>query len=101
MYRLYSGTDHHYTTSSVERDSLVKAGWKDEGIGWYSENLKTADDAENIHVYRVFNPNVVPTAPTNNSGSHHYTTDASERDSLVKAGWKDEGTGWYASKVNS
>lgn len=101
VYRLYSGTDHHYTTSSVERDSLVKAGWKDEGIGWYSENLKTADDAENIHVYRVFNPNVVPTAPTNNSGSHHYTTDASERDSLVKAGWKDEGTGWYASKVNS
>lgn len=101
VYRLYSGTDHHYTTSSTERDNLVKVGWKDEGIGWYSENVKTAEDAENICVYRLFNPNVVPTAPTNNSGSHHYTTDASERDTLVKVGWKYEGIGWYAAKAES
>jgi hypothetical protein len=26
---------HHYTVSAVERDSLKKVGWKDEGIGWY------------------------------------------------------------------
>lgn len=101
VYRLYSGTDHHYTTSSAERDSLVKAGWKDEGIGWYSENFRAAEGATNVHVYRLFNPNVVPTAPTNNSGSHHYTVDSAERDSLVKIGWKNEGTGWYAAKTNT
>ena len=27
--------DDHYTTSESERNNLVKAGWKDEGIAWY------------------------------------------------------------------
>lgn len=90
VYRLYSGTDHHYTTSLAEKQSLVKAGWKDEGIGWYS------DDQKRVGLHRVFNPNVNPSAPTNNSGSHHYTISTGEKDSLVKAGWNYENIGWYA-----
>ncbi|MBV7392421.1 hypothetical protein KUA55_17320 [Enterococcus sp. ALS3] len=40
MYRLYNPNakagSHHYTLSSTERDNLVQAGWKSEGIGFYS-----------------------------------------------------------------
>ena len=89
VYRLYSGTDHHYTTSVVERDHLTSVGWSDEGIGWYS------DDNEGIGLHRLFNPNVDSNAPTNNSGSHHYTTSEVERDHLVSIGWRYEDFGWY------
>lgn len=92
VYRLYSGTDHHYCTSEVERNSLLDAGWKDEGIGWYS------DDEHRVSLYRQFNPNVDPGAPSNNSGSHNYTTSRDEHSSLVANGWRDEGVGWHAIK---
>lgn len=92
VYRLYSGSDHHYTISKNERDGLIKAGWKYEGIGWYS------DDAKGVPLYRQYNPNVNPEARRNNSGSHNYTTSKSERNNLVRLGWKDEGVGWYGVK---
>ena len=95
VYRLYSGTDHHYTMSTVERDDLVSRGWtlegeNAEGIAWYS------DDAKTVPLYRQFNPNVDPSAPTGNSGSHNYTTSLDEHNSLVSIGWHDENIGWYA-----
>lgn len=94
VYRLYSGTDHHYTTSAVERDSLVDSGWLDEGIGWYS------DDSRRIPLYRQFNPNVDPSAPTNNSGSHNYTISLQEHNLLVKEYlWHDEAIAWYGVDV--
>ena len=94
VYRLYSGTDHHYTTSVVERDHLISVGWtlegdNAEGIAWYS------DDAKGIGLHRLFNPNVDPSAPFNNSGSHHYTTSEVERDHLISVGWQYEGIGWH------
>ncbi|HJJ00458.1 MAG TPA: hypothetical protein OIM11_04845 [Coriobacteriaceae bacterium] len=89
VYRLYSGTDHHYTTSAYERNELLKVGWSDEGIGWYS------DEAMGVGLHRLFNPNVDPNAPRNNSGSHHYTTSDEERDHLVSIGWRYEDYGWY------
>ena len=92
VYRLYSGTDHHYTMDASERDMLKRAGWRYEGIGWYS------DDAKGVPLYRQFNPNVQPSAPRNNSGSHNYTKDKSEHNRLVAIGWKGEGVGWYGVK---
>lgn len=94
VYRLYSGTDHHYTPSAEERDSLVRSGWTYEGVGWYS------DDAEGVPLYRQFNPHVNPSASTNNSGSHNYTTSTGENDYLVSAGWKAEGIGWYGKSIH-
>lgn len=93
VFRLYSGTDHHYTTSAGERDSLQSVGWSYEGIGWYS------DDAKGIPLYRQYNPNVDPNAPTNNSGSHNYTTSLAEHNSLVSIGWQGEGIAWYGCKA--
>lgn len=87
VYRLYSGTDHHYTTDAAEKDWLTTQGWSYEGIGWYSAEKGTG-------LHRLYNPHVDPSAARNNSGSHHYTTSAAERDSLVAQGWKYEGMAW-------
>lgn len=38
-------------------------------------------------VFRLYNPN---------TGFHHYTTDAGEKDSLMGAGWRFEGEAWRA-----
>lgn len=65
-----------------ERDHLIRAGWTDEGIGWYS------DDAQGVPLYRQYNPNA-------KSGSHNYTTDPNENAFLVRNGWNAEGIGWY------
>ena len=94
VYRLYSGTDHHYTMSIVERDHLIDVGWtlegdNAEGIAWYS------DDQKRVPLYRQFNPNVDPTAPLNNSGSHNYTTSLEEHEQLISIGWRGEDVGWY------
>lgn len=83
MFRLYNPNsgEHFYTASEYERDSVVKAGWDYEGVGWIAPD-------EGDPVYRLYNPN---------AGDHHYTTSAFERDSLVRAGWDYEGIGWYSA----
>lgn len=74
--------EHFYTASSVERDSLVNAGWRYEGIGW------VAPETSSTPVYRLY------------SGTdHHYTTSSYERDSLIAFGWRYEGIGWYSEDV--
>ncbi len=84
MYRLYnrSSGEHFYTRSTSERQSLIRVGWVDEGIGWYAP-------ISGKPVYRLYNPN---------SGDHHYTLSKNERDTLVGIGWKDEGIGWYSDQ---
>jgi hypothetical protein len=75
MNRLYNPNsgEHFYTASTGEKNSLVKVGWKDEGIGW------TAPDSGEA-VYRVYNPNA-------KGGDHYYTKNLSEAQGLVKLGW--------------
>jgi hypothetical protein len=87
MYRVYNGNsgEHFYTSSTSERDSLIRLGWSDEGIGWYAPSTGSP-------VYRLYNAN---------GGEHHYTLSASERDRLVAVGWKYEGIGWYSASSNT
>lgn len=84
MYRLYNryNGEHFYTSSTKERDSLAKAGWRSEGVGWVAP-------ASGTPVYRLYNPYVT-------GGDHHYTMSVKERDSLKRAGWRAEGIGWYS-----
>lgn len=82
MYRMYNRvtSEHFYTASAYERDSLAKGDWNYEGIGWIAAS-------GGVPVYRLYNPSL---------GDHHYTTSAYERDSLVRnSGWNYEGVGWY------
>ena len=85
MYRLYNPNsgEHFYTASTIERDSVIAAGWNDEGIGWTAPT-------SGIQVYRLYN---------SYAGEHHYTTSAEERDMLVSVGWTWEEGGWF-SDVN-
>lgn len=82
MYRMYnpSNGEHFFTKDVGERDSLQRAGWKYEGVGW------TAPDF-GYDVFRLYNPK---------AGDHHYTMNYGERLMLVRSGWKFEGVGWYS-----
>ncbi len=85
MYRMYNQHtgEHFYTKDINEKYSLITAGWKYEGVGWY------APKSSKTPVYRLYNPYV-------NGGDHYYTTSGNEKNKLVKAGWKYEGIGWYS-----
>lgn len=87
MYRLYNPNsgEHFYTASTKERDTVIAAGWNNEGIGWY-------EPIDGDPVYRLYNPN---------AGEHHYTLSAAERDNLIKAGWRYEGIGWNSDPQKS
>lgn len=82
LYRLYNPNIglHFYTQSLDEHNSLVKLGWKSEGIAWHSP-------VTGAPVYRLYNPN---------QGTHHFTTNASEKDHLVTVGWRYEGVAFYS-----
>lgn len=91
IYRMYNPNtgEHFYTKLYVERDSLMKAGWNYEGIGW---TAPASDENGSTPVYRVYSP----------AGSDHfYTTSAYEKDMLVKKGWRDEGIAWYTDGLHS
>jgi len=79
LYNPYSG-EHFYTSDLSERDMLVTAGWRYEGVAWNAPTSGTP-------VYRVYNPY---------TGDHHYTINYSEIEMLVNAGWRYEGIGWYS-----
>lgn len=64
-----SVNDNATTTSGALRSGVLSIG---------------TDEAA---VYRMYNPN---------SYEHFYTTNASERDNLIAAGWNYESIGWYA-----
>lgn len=82
MFRLYNPNsgEHFYTAQAHEKDYLVQAGWRYEGIGWFAP-------ADGTPVWRLYNPN---------AGDHHYTIQDHERAALISIGWKDEGMGWYS-----
>ena len=87
MYRLYNPNsgEHFYTASTIERDSVIAAGWNDEGIGWTAPT-------SGIQVYRLYN---------SFAGEHHYTTSEAERDMLVSVGWTWEEGGWFSDPDES
>lgn len=81
LYNPVSG-EHFYTSNETEKTCLLKAGWLDEGFGWYSPH------SSEVPVYRLYNPN---------AGDHHYTISEKERNYLAAHGWRYEGIGWYSS----
>lgn len=82
VYRIYNPNsgEHFYTGNGTEVNNLKKAGWKDEGLGWFAPSSGS-------NVYRLYNPN---------AGDHHYTMNLNEKNNLVKVGWKYEGVSWYS-----
>ncbi|MCI1223588.1 MAG: InlB B-repeat-containing protein [Bifidobacterium subtile] len=85
VYNHYSGL-HHYTTSLVEKNKLVKLGWKYEGVSFKAARQGSASGLK--PVYREYNPY---------SGNHNWTLNQAEHNRLVKLGWRSEGVAWYAN----
>lgn len=88
VYRVYNPNsgEHLFTISSYEKNSLLKLGWKSEGVAFHSGG-KTP-------VYRLYNPHA-------GVGAHLDTANAYEKTVLQKTGWKYEGVAWYAEGQGS
>ncbi|MFV0528716.1 MAG: InlB B-repeat-containing protein [Lachnospiraceae bacterium] len=79
LYNPNSG-EHFYTITASERDEVIAAGWKYEGISWIAA-------LDGHPVFRVYNTV---------TGEHIFSMDTKERDRLLALGWKDEGIGFYS-----
>lgn len=77
LYNAHSG-EHFYTAGDVEYQTLMKAGWHDEGIGFTMADYGTP-------VYRLYRP----------GGKHLFTTSETERDVLKANKWLYEGVAFY------
>ncbi len=90
MHRLYNRWtgEHFYTSSSSEKDGLVKKGWSYEGVGW------TAPSTSSKPVYRLYNKYV-------SGGDHHYTMDESEKNELVEKGWLMRGLDGIQTQIKA
>ncbi|MDE5757329.1 MAG: hypothetical protein K2H85_01825, partial [Allobaculum sp.] len=93
VYRLLNPNngDHHYTTDKNEFNTLPTYGWVAEGVAFFSADK---DNPENVLLHRLYNPNAT------GAGSHHYTADTNERDTLVEKGWTYEGLAWAGLPAN-
>ncbi|WP_165782678.1 InlB B-repeat-containing protein [Bifidobacterium margollesii] len=92
VYREYNrrSGNHNWTLNKREHDMLVRLGWRDEGIAWYTS--PTGRD-----VYRLYNPKPYHKPANgrgNGGGEHVYTTSYGEYRAVVKAGWRGEGVAW-------
>lgn len=92
VYRLYnpnatSGA-HHYTTDAAERDALVDAGWRDEGIGWTAVLGRRFlfDDSQPEYVYVAAEALNVP--ENEPYITYSLTEEGPSKDGVVKEGMK-------------
>lgn len=83
IYRLYNPNsgEHFYTGDYVEKQALVKIGWRNEGPEWNAPLIS------NTPIYRLYNPN---------NGDHHYTSNQNEVKTLSSLGWRNEGIKLYS-----
>jgi hypothetical protein len=77
------GVGNFYTTSEAIRDSFINDGFEDLGVAW------KAPIKSDKPVYMLFN--------ANDPSEYFYTTNKTEYDGLVLAGWKGRGIVFYAS----
>lgn len=124
VYRLFHPTtkNYAYTTSTNERASLVKKGWKYEGVAWKTETTKgervyrlyngkyyfytkNVTEYKNLTkkgwkpegtAYRSYGPVRIMRLVNPKTKQYFYTRHTSERDKLVSRGWKSEGTAWFS-----
>lgn len=90
VYRFGSmpGNRHFWTTDIYERDNMINAGYRYEGVAWTAVNSAT-----NSPVYRLYSSSMQ---------KHLFTTDSNEKDVLGRtSSWSYEGIAWYSSGVQT
>ncbi len=87
MFRMYdpNSGEHFYTGSTVERQNLINAGWKYEGVGF------TFPQTTGDPVHRLYDPI---------TGEHLYTMNVSEMNRLLAQGWNYEGIAFNSGFEN-
>ena len=87
MFRMYdpNSGEHFYTGSELEKNNLIAAGWKYEGIG-FTFPLTTGNP-----VHRLYDPI---------TGEHLYTMDIYEMNRLLAWGWNYEGIAFNSGFEN-
>lgn len=95
VFRLYSPTNGHvWTTSQSELQAYLAKGFTNEGIAFSALSpvrQETAPIAGKSLVYRFSIGNL----------EHFWTTDLSERDRMIQAGYSYEGVAWNASQSST
>ena len=61
-----------------------------------SQNQVFAEEGESADLEATTSYNTMYRLYNKYTGEHFYTSDSKEKSNLVKVGWNDEGTGWYA-----
>lgn len=97
VFRLYnSATGQHYWTGDAQEETtLLNEGWTSEGIPFNSIDTirqETPPPAGDLLVYRFYIPQ---------TNEHFWTTDLSERDRMISAGYDYEGVAWDSSQNTS
>ena len=93
VYRLHSTNLDQYiwVSNATERQQLLDNGWADQGIAFTSISSVvqeiTAPPNKQL-VFRFYIPQTY---------SHLWTTQITERDNLIRAGYHYEGVAWYGS----
>ena len=96
-YKLFSSIDaaanQGYTPVIISNGGSFKMSFGDSDgtVVQMEARWKNVRDKK-VTMYRLYNPH---------SGEHFYTSSASEKNGLVKLGWKDEGTGWIAPEKSN
>ena len=75
-----------FTTSTAERDALIRQGFNSEGIAGY---VSSSPQPGLVPLYRLYSPGV---------GKHLFTISTAERDSGV-GGYKTEAIAAYVAPV--
>ena len=97
VYRMYNPitSEHLFTTSESEYNSLTAHDWRQEGVSW------SAPSTSRKGVYRVYNPGLGAMAKM----SHHYASDYGEAADLVaNHGWRWDNGGqpiFYSAEDDS
>ncbi|SEQ22993.1 CotH protein [Lachnospiraceae bacterium RM5] len=78
--------EHLYTMSSNEKNTLIRLGWRYEGIAWYS------DTSKDVPIYR-------DCKPSQSKFNHNFTSSLIEHNHLTAtSAWRSEGIAWYGCK---
>lgn len=92
VYRLYKSGVHIWSSDPSEINSYVQSGYTVEGQAFTSIDSirqEQAPPAGKSLVYRFY---------VAASNSHLWTTDISERDAMIQAGYPYEGVAWYGTQ---
>lgn len=82
VYRTVKNSNHFYTTSLLERDNVIRSGFKYESVAFSASKNNSGSP-----VYRFYNKK---------NNDHFYTTSKTEKKSLEKkSAWKYEGVKFY------